>query len=254
MAVREHAPLDMSHVILFCDDERRELIEKIDTRRLPLVYDFRLMLDGGSVKGWLLTGSELERFESALQAYEKRKGQMSYAVGDGNHSLASAKTVYEQYGQKDHPSRYALVELENVYDPIQAFEPIHRIIRDVDPEHLIAEMKKAGWKAGAGVRWITKDAKGELVFTGKLVLADLQGFLDDYILQYGGELDYIHGEDALRRLIDKGNGREAGFLLQPVTNYGFFSHIASSGVYPRKTFSIGHANDKRYYLETRDIR
>lgn len=254
MALRENAPLDMSHVILFCDDEKRELIEKINKNNLQLIYDIKLMLDGGFVKGWLLAGSELERFEAALQAYEKRKKGLVYAVGDGNHSLASAKTVYEQGGKKDHPSRFALVELENIYDPIQEFEPIHRIIRDIDPDHLIDQMKKAGWKKGRGVRWITDHEEGELVLSEGLALEDLQEFLDKYILQYGGELDYIHGQGSLRELIQKGTGREAGFLLEPLSNDGFFRHIEASGVYPRKTFSIGHANDKRYYLETRDIR
>ena len=137
IAIREGAPMELSHVILLCDDEKKQLIESVDPETLPLIYDLELTGNGGHIKGWLMAGRDAEAFNERLnQYYEDKKGHsLLFAAGDGNHSIASAKEVYEKLKKAhpdvdytDRPQRYMSVELENIHDPIQEFEPIHRVL------------------------------------------------------------------------------------------------------------------------------
>jgi len=270
MAVRRGAALELPHVLLLCDDERGEVIETLTEHKnhLKKLYDFDLMLGGGHLAGWLVDGEERRALEQRIAAYEHRERQkhpaarLLYAVGDGNHSLATAKACYEeqkaQHPEQDfsrHPARYALCELNNIHDPSQVFEPIHRIVKHCDTGKLIRDLSErfdapdgtpVPWVSGgkSGVLWIPEE--GDL-----LPLAVLQRGLDRWLTENEGELDYIHGDAALRALEHEAGS--VGFRLPAIDKNSLFPGILSGGVLPRKTFSMGEAEEKRYYLEARKI-
>ena len=275
--VRQNAKLELSHILLFCNDKEQTLLEFLEQNKnhLQKAYDLELMMDGGSLKGWLVQGEIATIFNEKIQQYEQKikeeynnQEPMLYAVGDGNHSLATAKACYEQlkkqYPQKDfsnHPARYAMVELENICDKVQQFEPIHRVITNVDVLHLLQEMKQK-----IGICEESKNVKAvpvtyycgeeEGVFylkenNSEILLETIQNFLDNYLKENQGEIDYIHGKDILKQLSKQEN--TIGFVLSTIDKTQLFSEIIKKGVLPRKTFSMGHAKEKRYYMETRQI-
>ena len=247
-----------------------ESVEKIkDT--LPKLYDFDLMEDGGHITGWLVQGAEAEEFDCKFAAYaqvfhEKYAdldgAKVLLAVGDGNHSLATAKSCYEamkaanpDMDLSDHPARYALVELENIHDDAQQFEPIHRILVDVDCDKLLKDLHGICAEEGFPVTWVM-GARKETVYLdkskGELAVAVLQNFLDAWLRENSGEIDYIHGDEELTELAARPNC--VGFLLGAMEKQQLFRGVISGGVLPRKTFSMGHAREKRYYLEGRRIK
>lgn len=250
--IRRGASLELPHVLLLCDDEERMMIEPLGVSRrgLPLVYDFELMQGGGHISGWLVTGLPLRALKSRIEDYEKKaaaKG-LIYAVGDGNHSLAAAKACYME--NKRPEARYALVELENIHDEAQEFEPIHRIVTGTDTEKLIEAFKKLDDEHGTEVRWYAGEKCGTVRAAG-LPVGTVQGFLDAYLAENPGETDYIHGDDVTIELSKQENA--VGFVLPPVEKAAFFDSISENGTLPRKTFSMGSANEKRYYLEAKKI-
>ena len=256
--IRSGAPIESSHVLMLCADEKKQLIEQI--RKGEMLYDLDLMQGGGHLSGWLVDGEEADRFDERMAAcVREAEDGFCFAVGDGNHSLAAAKACWEETKKRlgenvpaDHPARWAMVELENLFDPAQQFEPIHRIVRGVDPAKLLAALGKKYDRSGAGILWYTKTGGGILRFDKDLLpLESLQNALDEYLAAEGGSIDYIHGEDVAMRL-----AREEGaiaFLLPRIEKNAFFRSIAQNGALPRKTFSMGHAEEKRYYLECRRI-
>lgn len=257
--IREGALLESSHVLLLCSDPADGLMSSVQPGR-PL-YDLELMAGGGRLRGWLVDGPAAEAFDEALSRYEAgAEDGFCYAVGDGNHSLAAAKTCWEEIKKTldptkwaDNPARWAMVELENLFDSAQRFEPIHRIVRGVDPEKLVAALQRSCAPSGKPVAWYTKGKSGALRFgEGILPLAALQRELDAYLAQHGGSVDYIHGEEIARSLSKKEGA--IAFLLPKVEKDTLFGTIARCGVLPRKTFSMGHAEEKRYYLECRRIK
>ena len=271
MDIRRDAPIELPHVLLLCDDDRHALLESVSTRKenLPVLYDFDLMEGGGHITGWLVQGADAEVFRAALDDYAKyirdKQGDcpVLFAVGDGNHSLASAKGCYEELKKNDpsadlsaHPARFALVELENIHDDSQEFEPIHRIIKDTDPKLLLQKLQESCCaEGGCPVKWFSEGASGVVslnVKDGQLAVGVLQGFLDAYLSDHKGETDYIHGDDALQQLSNASGS--VGFLLPAMAKGDLFRGIVADGVLPRKTFSMGHAQEKRYYLEARVIR
>ena len=265
MAIRQGAAVELPHVLLLCDDERRALIEPLTLKKdsLPLLYDFELMEHGGRIAGYLVQGGEARALEGRIDDYEARCMESSglcYAVGDGNHSLAAAKTCYEaqkaaQNGEQDNPARFALVELENIRDDAQVFEPIHRIVTDVEPEALLSALEeRCGATQGHRVAWIAGERRGSVTLStgiSPLAVGVLQSFLDEYLAAHGGQIDYIHGEDVLERLAQRPDA--VGFLLPPMEKGQLFDGVVKDGSLPRKTFSMGHACEKRYYLEARRI-
>lgn len=263
MNIRRNAPLELPHVLLLCDDEKRQLIESLTGKKgsLPLLYDFDLMQGGGRLRGWLVAGEDADAFTAELDAYGQRMAQkypgdtVVYAVGDGNHSLASAKGCYEENTACKN-ARYALVELENIHDDAQIFEPIHRIIKSTDPYRLLNAMQAAiGKSQGHPVQWHIGDKQGTIYVhddKGTLPVGIVQDFLDSYLADHAGVIDYIHGEDSLRQLAAAENA--IGLILPPVEKNAFFQGIIAGGTLPRKTFSMGHAQEKRYYLEARKIK
>ena len=248
--IRKDAPIELPHVLLLCDDPAQLILGSIQKDSLPVIYDFDLMQGGGHITGWLLQGQDAKALEAAIAAYEQQSGPVKYAVGDGNHSLAAAKACYELH--KTTASRYALVELENIHDASQVFEPIHRIIKNTDPDALLAALPQC--ENGHTVRWFSGKKQGTVrlkLADGQLPVGALQNFLDDYLKNHPGETDYIHGDDSLKQLSADENA--IGFLLPPMEKSSLFPGIIADGVLPRKTFSMGHAQEKRYYLEARII-
>ena len=267
--IRKDAPIELPHVLLLCDDDQQILLDSIDTGALPCLYDFDLMEGGGRIRGWLLQGKDAESFAQKLDTYAVAQNTkypndpVWFAVGDGNHSLASAKSCYEALKQanpgvdfSNHPARYALVELENIHDASQVFEPIHRIITDTDPQALLKALEETcGDATGCPVTWFIGQATGTIKLKlkdGQLCVGVLQSFLDDYLSTHPGETDYIHGDDTVAQLATAENA--IGFLLPVMEKGQFFAGIMADGVLPRKTFSMGHAQEKRYYLESRKIK
>ncbi len=261
-AIRENAAIELSHVILLCDDERKNLIEPLTISRHSMrkIYDFELMQGGGNIKGWLVREENARAFNTRMAAYIKRKSQelsLVFAVGDGNHSLAAAKACYES--DKSNPlARYAMVELENLHDDALKFEPIHRIVKGVLPEDLINAMNNAICTQDRQNSWPIKiyhDDKEETIYINKSLGASALIVLQKYLDEKKFTIDYIHDLEALKELSHEFGC--VGFEMPPFDSQAkleFFRVISESGVLPRKTFSMGHAQEKRYYLEARRIK
>lgn len=264
MRLLENAKLEYSHVLLLCDDRKDAIMTAAKTVLGEKVYDFDLMEDGGHITGWVIDGLGVSVVNSAVSEYIEAvlqilgdPGAMAFAVGDGNHSLASAKTCWEKIkptlseaDRLDHPARFALVELENIHDPAIDFEPIHRIIWGVSKEALCSAL--APFRAESGYPLVVVSADGsETVYLDRsrspLALAIVQPVLDDLISQYGGTMDYIHGENTVRALAS-GEGA-VGLILPGIDKNSLFPGVMQGGVLPRKTFSMGAAREKRYYME-----
>ena len=187
---------------------------------------------------------------------------MTYAVGDGNHSLATAKACYEELKKNNpnsdlsnHPARFALVELENIHDEAQQFAPIHRVIAKTNPDGLLAYLAKVcTGEEICPIPWFSGSEQGVLqlgIQPGQLPLAALQQALDAYLAENEGQIDYIHGDDVVKQLASEEGS--LGFLVPGIEKNQFFQSIVADGILPRKTFSMGHAQEKRYYLEARKI-
>ena len=268
LAVRNGAPLESSHVMLLLDDPQRTVIEPLYARRdqLSPLYDFDLMQQSGHARGWAVTSdTDKSAIAAALNRLKDALGAdpLLFAVGDGNHSLATAKSCYEELKKNNpgvdlsnHPARYALVELENIHDPAQAFEPIHRVIFKTEPKKLLAALEEACAGAeGFPVKWYAGEESGTIVLDknkGELAVGILQHFLDEYLKNNPGEIDYIHDDDALIGFAKQENA--IGFLLPAMEKSQLFRGVIADGVLPRKTFSMGHSREKRYYLEGRKIK
>jgi len=278
VAIRRGAPIELPHVMLLIDDPDATVIEPLVGKKLPLAYDFELMQGGGRIKGGFLTDADKARVNDALEAlvtpeavnarYGGDYAPLLFAVGDGNHSLASAKASYEEIkaqigieAAKAHPARYALVEVVNLHDPALQFEPIYRVMFGVEPESVVAELEEylKGLSGNAEKQTITCVGLGNdrmLEVTSpvqQLPVGTLQTFIDDYIGKHEGvTVDYIHGEDSTRKLAERDDA--VGFLFEGMGKSELFRTVMLDGALPRKTFSMGHARDKRYYLEARKIK
>ena len=272
-AIRGNAPLELTHVLMLCDDIENKLIN-FNKAKLEKIYDINLMLEGGNICGWLVRGEEAEEFNKRLEDYINKKKSESdtpliFAVGDGNHSLATAKACWEELKAKnpgadlsDHPARYAMVELENIHEESQKFEPIHRILKNLNVDNLLNDIAKICVKAEDNdkawpVEYFTGNKSGVIYLNkelGILVTEILQNYLDEYINNNkDAEIDFIHEDKALKDLASQ-NANNIGFLLPPIDKTQFFNWVIVNGILPRKTFSMGHAQEKRYYLEARAIK
>lgn len=268
--IRENALIELPHVLLLMDDQKHQVLESIEMIKdtLPVLYDFDLMQGGGHIKGWLISADKVNIFEEALNIYlqetrekyqKMNKNPMFFAVGDGNHSLAAAKECYERQKVKlgsNIKSRYALVELENLQDDTQKFEPIHRLLKEVNTEDVLKQIKEKICVKNSKnkIEYYTKNEHGILYLDenlGKLSVGILQKFLDNYIRENDCFLDYIHDDEVLKKLSNTSN--TIGFLLSAIDKESLFPGIVNDGVLPRKTFSMGHAQEKRYYIEARKI-
>lgn len=271
--VRRNASIELPHILLLCDDNEKVLIEPIAAIKdqLTKIYDFDLMEGGGHITGWLVSGDEAQAFTDRLTAYtetcpKKYEGlpgaPLVFAVGDGNHSLATAKSCYEELKKNhpgedlsNHPARFALVELENIHDNAQQFEPIHRVIVETDPQAMLKALEPWCAEGGYPIEWYAGSQSGTVYLDpsrSQLEVGVLQQFLDEYLAQNPGKIDYIHGDEDLKNLAAQENA--IGFLLPAMAKSQLFRGVVADGVLPRKTFSMGHAREKRYYLEGRKIK
>ena len=258
--IRKDAPLELPHILLLIDDPERTVIEPLAEEKegFEKAYDFDLMKDGGHIEGRFLSDAAVKRVQDALEALVAGKDDgLLFAVGDGNHSLATAKECYNQ--SKDPLARYALVEVVNIHDESIEFEPIYRVLFNVDAEDFIEGFSAYTDMKGIGIRHhfrcITPEADGELEVksTAKLPVGTLQSFIDVYMKSHPEvRIDYIHGEEVVESLCEqKGT---LGFIFDGMEKDELFPAIVADGSLPRKTFSMGHARDKRYYIEARKIK
>lgn len=260
--IRMNAPLELPHIMILIDDPENTVIEPLLDRELTTVYDFELMQGGGHLSGALVNGENADCVLAALDALlEKSADGLLFAMGDGNHSLATAKECYEQKKRANSPdtelARYALVEIVNLHSPALEFEAIHRVVNGVNPDELIRKMTEELGLSDSAEQSFTAIINGsERSFgitkpTSNLTVGSLQTFLDKHLAENGGKIDYIHGEDVVRSLCKEPD--TIGFLLPSMTKDELFPTVIKDGALPRKTFSMGHANDKRFYCEARRI-
>ncbi len=292
--IRQGAAMELPHILVLIDDPKRAVIEPLSAAKSKLekLYDFDLMLDSGHLAGYAVSGDYETQIVEALRGLAKPEtfaakygiGKdepvLLFAMGDGNHSLATAKAIWEKNKSQvgmDHPSRYALVEIENVHDEGLEFEPIHRVLFGLKKD-LFAELTKAFGEnftytevaSGAEMTQRVDSAQGGnqaigLVGGGEkfgvieianpssnLAVGTIQSFLDAFLKDGGAEkIDYVHGEDVVERLaLQAGN---AGFYLAGMRKSELFKTVILDGALPRKTFSMGEAREKRFYMEARKI-
>jgi len=299
--VREQACLELPHIMVLIDDPGKTVIEPLFEADLPQLYDFELMADGGHLRGWQVAGERLVRqvvealgaladpgqFSDRYQVSEQ--APLLYAMGDGNHSFATAKAIWEQLKAEaddpaaimDHPARWALVELVNLHDPGLEFEAIHRVLFGIEPGHLLVQMEAFYRKLGCDFAWrelptsaavaaeanrpgdaglhrlplVAGDRCGVAEIgrpKSNLAVGTLQAFLDQLVEQGDVRIDYIHGAEVVSELgSQQGN---AGFYLPAISKFELFRTIILDGALPRKTFSMGEADEKRFYLECRKIK
>ncbi len=279
--VRQDAPIELPHIMLLIDDPEKIVIEPLTTARdsMEKLYDFDLQQDGGHLTGWKLTDGQTDDVADALTVLcsdsemQKKYGMsgvapLLFAVGDGNHSLATAKQCYENLKKitpesewANLPARYALVEVVNNHDDALGFESIHRVLFDVDYDDFMAAFQAVypdtyeGRGEGHVIEVVWEGHDGFITVPHpkvQLAVGTLQGVIDAYLKSHSGEVDYIHGDEVTKNLGSKpGN---VGFLLPPMGKEQLFKTVMADGVLPRKTFSMGHAQDKRYYVEARKIK
>ena len=275
LVIRRGAPVELTHIMILIDDPDRTVLEPLQARKdsLRKLYDFDLMMNGGHLKGWAVDSAEdLARVDSAMNRLLDALGAdpLLLAVGDGNHSLATAKAYWNELWEglseaerENHPARFALCEIVNIHDEALLFEPIHRVVTGTGAESLLAD-----WQAYAAARGMTLDAAEGHAFTvvsadgdtavtvgnpeGAIPCETVQKFLDDFLARHPkAEIDYIHGEQSLRTLAAAPGA--VGFLLPEIDKKSFFSDVKKLGVLPRKTFSMGEADEKRFYMEAKEI-
>ncbi len=268
VAIRSKASVELPHIMLLIDDAKKQVIESLSAKKdqLKPAYDFDLMLGGGHISGWFVDGDDAAEIGSRLSALFARQKGMDIAVGDGNHSLATAKTIYEQLKNDmgdaalTHPDRYALAELVNIHDSALEFEPIYRIVMNVNIKEFIDSFKqyvnKLNGNACPQKIDIVAGDKREAIWVehpvNSLAVGTVQAFLDEYVKSDRAcEVDYIHGEAYVEELAQKPNS--VGLLFDGMTKAELFPSVIADGALPRKTFSMGHAEDKRYYIEARKI-
>ncbi len=269
LRVREGASMELPHIMILMDDREKTVIEPLLTRRGEKLYDFDLMQGGGHIVGYRVPEEDNARIREAITAlgaqFTARTGEknpFTLAMGDGNHSLATAKAHYEKLKETlkpeeaaVHPARYALAEIVNLHDEALVFEPIHRVVFGVEPEKLLADFadfcrQNEGQNAPQEIPYYFEGGEGTIHIekpVSPLAVGTLQQFLD----ARGIKTDYIHGDEVVKKL-----GREPGnmgFLLPSMDKNALFDTVEADGVLPRKTFSMGQANDKRFYLEARKI-
>ena len=276
---RQGAPLDLPHIVVFIDDPEHTVIDPIiyAQEKPEMLYDFDLMLGGGHITGWRVCGNNAKDVECALERLgdpevlmEKYNipgmSPVTFAVGDGNHSLASARICWGKIRETlspaerlTHPARYSMVELVNIHDSSIIFEPIHRIIFSTDTTHIFDEVRSrfAGLTGDSGksydVEFCTHERSEKFTVDG-LNIAELiaicEELAQEYMRNFGGRIDYVHDNTAAQLGAQEGN---IGILLPAMQKTELFPAIIRSGAFPRKSFSIGYAKDKRYYLECRKI-
>jgi len=265
--IRKDAPLELPHIMLLIDDIQKKVLEPLYEKKSSMkkLYDFDLMMGGGHITGYLVESEDADRITEAIGSlYGNEENAFLIAVGDGNHSLATAKVCYENLKKQlndsalNSPARYALAELGNIHSDALDFEPIYRVMFGVSPEKVLADLKDY-FKDGdpnTSVTFVYGDKEGSIkvhVPSDKLITGVIQEFIDDYIKKNdGARVDYIHGIQDVKNLSKANNA--IGFIYDGISKNTLFSAVKATGALPRKTFSMGHSRDKRYYIECRKIK
>lgn len=260
--IRASAKVELPHILILIDDETGVISEaKKQANGTTPVYDFDLMLGGGHIVAYALTGSSLDAVEEKIATYEAEKSGVMYAMGDGNHSLAAAKAHWEivkrETGDMSHPARYALCEITALSDDSLVFEPIYRIVKNCDKNDFLGELSKitTSEKRDQSITVICGSEQKEIWFDSPshaLTVGTLQIFIDAYVKSHPGVVcDYIHGEESLYKLCETDD--TVGFLFDGMDKSELFPYVEAHGSLPRKTFSMGEAESKRYYIELREI-
>ncbi len=264
MELLRGAKLEFPHVLLLCDDKEDAILTAAKDAAAEKLYDFDLMENGGRIRGYLIAGmgvsmvnSAISRYIAATEASQNPDNAMCFAIGDGNHSLAAAKSCWEELKPTlteeeriQHPARYALVELENIHDAAIEFEPIHRVVKGEQLGELMEMLRAKSVPEGYPITMITSGGEETIHLSREespLALAILQPMLDEFAAKTGAAMDYIHGEDVARQLSKAPN--TLGLIVPGMEKESLFPGVLQGGVLPRKTFSMGQANEKRYYLE-----
>ena len=261
LKIRKDALIEFPHIMVLYDDDKREIAEELYAKRdtLKKVYDFKLNMGGGEIEGYFVEDYKgvLDKFEKLLdeETLVRKYGtadRFQFAVGDGNHSLATAKAHWENVKEtipesewENHPARYALAEFVNIYDEGIYFEPIFRFIVGVDNKKFIEGLKaiEGNYTVTLGEEKMVSSSTVSLPET----ITRIDGYIKDFIAKNGGKVDYVHGEKNLEDLVKKENG--VGIFLPKMDKSELFRFVSESGALPRKTFSMGEAVEKRYYLE-----
>ena len=259
--IRQDAPLELPHVMLLIDDAKKSIIENV--KKGEKLYDFELMANGGHLAGWLV--EDTDELEAKLDEFANNAADgLVFAVGDGNHSLATAKTCWENIKgtltkeeQASHPARFCLVEIENIHDEVLEFEPIHRVVFGIEDEKLftdtlVKELDCTEENRGGQELVLVKGDSRKTLYMNNTSSPISVGTLQKYLDTLSYEVDYIHGGDVVASLSAKEGA--VGFLLPKPEKSSLFETVIKDGALPRKTFSMGEANEKRYYMEAKKIK
>lgn len=274
LKVRENACVELPHIMILADNPEKDIIEEVGRRKdsFQKLYDFDLMMNSGHITGYKIDEDTSRYLEEKLDALDdtelfnsryglNEKTPLVYAMGDGNHSLATAKEYYNKVKDKVidgdvNLARYALCELVNLHDESLEFEAIHRVVFDVDCAMFENALKEVA-KIGEGEQSFVLVHNGEETVwhitnpTANITVGSIQNFIDEYLKTQKGKVDYIHGEDVVREL---SCGENYGIILDAMDKNDLFKTVAIDGALPRKTFSMGEACDKRFYVEARLIK
>lgn len=260
--IRKQAPLELSHVMLLMDDKKHQIIEKLYDRRhdFEKIYDFPLNMLGGHLRGYKVT-NEQKVIGDLYQLIDDSNDEILFVAGDGNHSLATAKSHWEHLKQtlsqdeiETHPARHALVEIINIYDQGLHFEGIHRVLFNVSNSFLTDLFHNVDKEEET---WVYTKENGKTPFfipkSTALAYEQIQTFIDKYITQHPEvAIDYIHGDLELTQVCDE-HKNSIGIRMPALAKEDLFPFIKMGKILPRKSFSMGEATSKRYYLESRYI-
>jgi uncharacterized protein (DUF1015 family) len=293
--IRKKAPLECPHILVLFDDPNDTVFGPLDEQVMDFkeVYDFDLLLDSGHLTGLAVNGEQVhqqimlalknliepEVFAEKYNLKPELHQPLLFAMGDGNHSLATAKSIWEEIKPEagmNHPARYALVEIENIHDPALTFEPIHRLLFNLNMD-ILAKMENF-WGEQLRIKTVdTLESMREIVDEAaeawhqigmiapdglklleihhprhNLPVGTLQEFLDSFLTEDGAEkIDYVHGTEVL---LEKGKATgNLGFYVPTMDKSDLFKTVILDGALPRKTFSMGEAKEKRFYMECRQI-
>lgn len=259
--IRRRAALEMPHISMFISDAEDRVLGQImsckDTFRK--LYDFELMCDGGHIRAWQISGEDAEKVLSVL---ETLPGEAKMIIGDGNHSLAAAKRFWEEVKKTLPeeqwaccPAKYALAEVNNVFDPALDFASIHRLVTGIDPIAL-ADFLEERFSDGSDMRLVRYGGQERRIAVNGVTAAEkiekIQNAIDDYVGIYGGSIDYIHDDEELFMLADE--EESLGIFMPHPEREELFVTAEEGHIFPKKSFSVGCAHDKRYYLECRALR
>lgn len=267
LAIRENAPIELPHVMLLIDDRDKSIIEPYYKKRgeLEKLYDFDLNMNGGHLTGWRLDAHEVM---AKLDVYEKKvRGlygvdtDFVFAVGDGNHSLATAQAHWKNVRKglsaeerENHPARFALVEIENLHCDGIVFEPIHRFVFGVDDADFVLYMSTV-LKGESRLKMFTTNMEYSIAVNANNTeaIAEVQDAIDAYVSSHpGASVDYIHGLENLHSVADSSDG--VAVQMPCIEKAELFGYVAEHGNLCRKAFSMGEAEEKRYYFEAKKIR